>query len=543
MISPGERVWLTRAIIISLLLANLPLVLGFLKAPSGTTYTGIDSTAPGDVNVYLSYLEQARQGQLVFRDLFTSEPQRPMLFNPFWLALGWLSSLLHLPGLAMYFLSRIVLGAVLLAVIYIGTTIIFADVLRRRIAFLLAVFASGIGAWAAPFIDAWFHGNVPEPGWPMDLWVSEAFTFLSLHHSPHFLAATILILLVVWWLMRVVEGRGLKPALYAGLAMLALFSFHPFHAVTLGLITVAFFLTAFMHHHQHLWRTLGNYALAWLIATPAILYHAWIVLRDPLGSGRAAQNILLTTWPGVTVLSYGFLLVGAVVGAVLLWRTTALRSRLLVAWVIAHLMAIYAPVFFNRRLTQGLNIALALLAAAAVAVVIERWRAKRPRSTTEYFLPVMGLFVLGLSTLWVTAKDLSVLLGVSGRDRPLYFYLQHDYRDAFRWLRNSTDREVIVLSSPVTGNFIPGWSGRRVVAGHNIETIRFEEKRLAIRRFYDLRENDEWRRMFLERTGATHVVVGPWEGMLGAFDGQGVPYLRLAFERPTVRVYRVDAGT
>lgn len=539
MISAEHR-WVIWVSVIALVLANLPIALAFLTAPSGTVYTGIDSTAPGDVNVYLSYLEQARQGHLVFRDLFTSEPQRPMIFNSFWLGLGLLGSLLRLEPLAVYFLSRIVLGAVLLILLYGLASKVFQDVRLRHIAFVLAVFASGIGAWAAPIIDAWFHGNIPGPGWPMDLWVSEAFTFLSLHHSPHFLAATILILLTVWWLMRVVENRGLKSALYAGVGMLALFSFHPFHVVSLAYITIGFLMVVLLRSKRDFVRVFMSYGLTWLIASPAIVYQVWLILHDPLASGRAQQNILPTSWPGIAGLSYGFLLVGAIGGAVLLWRQKTLRSQLLVVWAAAHLLAIYAPVFFNRRLTQGLNVVLALLTAAAIAFLWER----RPnrflrRSFYYYLVPIVGLVMLSMSNLWVFAQDLSYLVGAQGRQPQFYFFLNRGYAHAFRWLRERGDDGSVVLSHPVTGNFIPGWSGRRVVIGHNVETLKFEEKRPNVERFFSTTESDEQRRNFLQSTRTTHVIVGPWERMIGGFDARGVGYLQPVFTEDGVTIFRV----
>lgn len=533
-----ERRWLVWVIVLAVIIANLPSALGFLAAPADTTYTGIDSTAPGDVNVYLSYLEQARQGNLLFRDLFTGEAQRATIGNPFWLGLGLIGSVLNLPPVATYFLARIVLGALLLLLIYALAAKFFSDLRRRRIAWLLAVFGSGIGAWAAPFIDTWFRHNVPGPAWPMDLWVSEGFTFLSLHHSPHFLAATILILLSVWWMMRAVEDRGLKPVLYLGLAMLGLFSFHPFHVVSLGLVTIAFLVVTWLVRRREILRQVGRYAMAWLIASPAIAYQAWLILRDPLAAGRAAQNILLTTWPGITVLSYGFLLVGAVVGAVLLLRQATLRVQLLVAWAIAHGAAIYFPVFFNRRLTQGLNIALALLAAVAVAALLGRLERTARKATGLVWLSVSGLFLFGMSTLWVTAQDLSYILS-SGRRAPHYFFLDRGYNELFQWLRVNGDDKTVVLSAPISGNFIPGRSGRRVVIGHNVETVDFEAKRREVVRFYSGQESAAWRTAFLRRSGATYVVFGPWESQIGSFAGDNDPNMILVFSRDSVRLYRV----
>ncbi len=533
-----ERRWVLIVTAIALVVANLPAMMGFLTAPAGTVYTGIDATAPGDVNVYLSYLEQVRQGHLLIRDLFTAGPQRALL-NPFWLALGLFGSVTGLPPLAVYFLSRILIGGVLLLLVYWLISFVFDDVRRRKIAFILSVFASGIGAWAAPFIEAHFQGNVPGRFWPMDLWVSEAFTFLSLHHSPHFLAATILILLSGALLVRSAEQRSLRHAIAAGLAMLALFSFHPFHVVSLAYITVGFLVTLVIVQRREAVGHLARFALAWLIASPAVAYHIWLIRSDPLSSARAGQNILLTTSIGTTVLSYGWLLVAAVGGSVVLLRRGTLRNRLMVAWAAAQALSLYAPIFFNRRLTHGLNVVLAVLAAAGVARAIDRLRQTRLRALTAGpAVAIIGLLLFGMSTLWVTSQDLSFILGQKGRHLPYYFFLADDYRGALQWLREHGTERTIVLSAPITGNFVPGWSGRSVVVGHNVETVRFDERLDEARRFFT-DETDAERAAYLEKNGITHVIVGPWERKLGPFSGANVPYLRPAYQQGEVSLFEV----
>ncbi|MBI4426133.1 MAG: hypothetical protein HY567_01005 [Candidatus Kerfeldbacteria bacterium] len=534
-----EKRWLVLMSLVIVAVANVPLLLGFLTTPSGTVYTGIDSTAPGDVNVYLSYLEQARQGNLVFRDLFTTESQTGTLFNPFWLVLGWLGGSIGLPPLATYLLARLVLGFLLLLVIYWAASFFFTDVRHRRLAWLLASVAGGVGAWAAPFIEAHFGNSLPGGAWPMDLWVSEAFTWLSLHHSPHFLAASILIVVTVVILIRVAEAGQWRRGWLAGATMAVLFSFHPFHVVSLALVTAGLLLVVVLTETKRFWPVLGGYTLAWLVAAPMVGYQAWSALRDPVGAGRAAQNILPTTWPWVTVVSYGFLLVAAVVGAVMLWRGGPLRRRLLVAWGAAHLVAIYAPVFFNRRLTHGLNIVLALLAAPAVLGLFD-WL-KRQSSLKKFHEAVaLSLFVVlfGLSPLWVYGQDLSFLLD-RGRNFPYYFYLSTDYRDAFVWLRQNTPLKSVVLSSDITGNFVPAWAGRTAVIGHNVETLEFSRKRQELQQFFDPATGDDWRRQWLSEQNVTHLTLGPWEIRLGSYQPNNTPLLAPVFQRGSVTVYAV----
>jgi hypothetical protein len=543
MISAPERRWLLIAIIVALLAANLPVVLGFFTAPHETQFTGIDSTAPGDVNVYRSYLEQAYQGHVVFRDLFTGEPQQARIINPFWLVLGLIGSLFHLPALLVYFGTRVLLGAVFLWLLYKIASELFEKALTRKIAFLLAVFGTGIGAWIAPIVSAVFHGAQLEPAWPMDLWVSEGFTFLSLHHSPHFLAATILIVLSVALLARSLERSSTRDAAIAGCCMLGLFSFHPFHVLSLGTITFGFAVFGLVRNYRDGIRTIGRFLLAWFIASPAIAYQAWLILKDPFAAGRAAQNILLTTPILTTVASYGLLLVCAVFGACMLLKRHALRYQLLVVWGVCQAIAIYLPVFFNRRVTQGLNIALAFLAAVAVQHAYQRFVSKQYSMQRAIVFLVVCFLAFGMSTVWVSAQDLSFLLSSTGRQPKYFFFLPHDTAKAFSWLQRNGNNNTVVLSSPITGNFIPGWSGRRVYVGHNVETLKFKEKQDLAARFFRSDGIAEERQAFLRQNSITYVFVGPWERQIHGFNFQTEPYLQEVFSSTLVNIYRVTGST
>lgn len=536
-ITPHEMRWVLKVTLVALLLANLPTIVGFFAAPHGTVFSGVSSIAPGDLNVYLSYLEQIRHGHLVFKDLFTAEAQVANVINPFWAMLGLLGSVLRIAPLACYYLGRAVFGVLLCIVLYRFAAYFFDDIVRRRTAFMLAVFASGIGAWAEPFLRLMDRS---VEAMPMDLWVSEAFTFLSLKHSPHFLAVSILIVGTVWFMIRSAERSSMRDAVYAGCCMLTLFSFHPFHVLSLAPVTIAMLVTVFVVRRPQFWRQCGRYAVAWAIASPAILYQALLILYDPLAKGRAAENILVTPSIGYTLLGYGFLLVGAIIGSVYLIRTKQLRFQLLVAWALAHGLSIYAPVFFNRRVTHGLNIALAMCAAAAAPLVFASIRRIRlPDMFRVAIICIIAFLTLGLSNVWVLAQDLSFYLN-EGRTLPSLFYLTDDENGAFTWLEKNGNDSTVVLCGTIMGNFVPGRSGRRVVVGHNVETINISEKLKDVKTYFTPDTDDAWRQEYLAENLVTHVLVSSREERLGPFNTEKVAYLVPVYESPTVTIYQVS---
>src|SRR3972149_6906434 len=74
----------------------LPTLFGFLETPDGYYYNGIHNLTPGDFHLYLSYFEQARQGSLFFKDLYTGDADSPSFFNPYFLFFGLIGKIFNL---------------------------------------------------------------------------------------------------------------------------------------------------------------------------------------------------------------------------------------------------------------------------------------------------------------------------------------------------------------------------------------------------------------------------------------------------------------
>ncbi|MGD8473775.1 MAG: hypothetical protein PVH59_06600, partial [Anaerolineae bacterium] len=107
------------------------------------------------------------------------------------------------------------------------------------------------------------------------------------------------------------------------------------------------------------------------------------------------------------------------------------------------------------------------------------------------------------------------------------------------WLGKYTEPDDTVLSSFEVGNLIPGRIGHRVVLGHWIETIDYENKQAAVARFFAADTPDEERVALLEEQGVAYLFYGPQEQALGAFDPEGSRYLLQRFSRDGVHVYAV----
>ncbi|MBI3963739.1 MAG: hypothetical protein HY341_01950, partial [Candidatus Kerfeldbacteria bacterium] len=403
------------AIIVAVLvLTAAPYVVGMLATPKGAVFAGSHTLTPGDFSVYFSYLEQVREHTGLVRDLYTTEANVWPFFTPFWTTAGIVGAMLHLPPGITLHLVRLLLIAPFLAVVAVFVETIFRSSTMRRWAFVFIAFSSGSGMLVLPYLKPFLSAPPGYYHYPVDLWVPEAITFLTLYHNPLFIAALTGLVAAFTFLVRAFDAPGDRHAVFwAGAGAFVAILLHPFHAYTL-LATIGLYLLLRLAARRHLdGRQLRILVEVGLIALPAVLYHAAVLRLDPGAAGRAAQNInLMTTW-WLTIGSYGVLGLLAVVGVVIALRRqfSDHRRLFLVSWFVAHAFLIYAPLQFQRRLTEGWHIPMALLALIAIVAIGRAVFSRVPRivgdALTNPVLHVLAfVFIFTLSNANVIAVDL-----------------------------------------------------------------------------------------------------------------------------------------
>ena len=168
--------------LLATLLANLAWIDGLRHVPAGARLSGLHTLNSEDTPTYYAWIEQARRGQLRFRQLFTSEPHEPALVNPLFLLIGAFARATGLGNAAAYHAARVLLGLAMVPLLYAFLRVCLPGGPARAAARAILLFAGGLG-WLFRLAGA------PPDRWPIDLWVPEASLFLSLVESPLNLAS------------------------------------------------------------------------------------------------------------------------------------------------------------------------------------------------------------------------------------------------------------------------------------------------------------------------------------------------------------------
>lgn len=531
---PRDRRFFWVTVFVAMALAALPVVFGWALTPRGYEWYGTHAVSPGDPSVYYSYIAQGRSGRLLMFDALTGEAHQPTIFQPWWWLIGQVANLFRLSTPIIFVLSRLALIPLLLAAVWSAARWVFHGLTARRIAFLLATFSGGLGGIVTLIVR---HGEFRFTLFP-DLWVSEAYTMLTTLSNSHFLLVTAGLLYTLVAVERSWQTGRWRPTFLAGLVALGVLFIHPFHVLTWLMVWVG--LTAGRWIRRR--RFPAAYVVRWLtvvlLASPAIIYYGWQLTTDPLAAIRAEQNINLTLPWWRMLVGFGLLLPGAVIGLIR-WRPRDERWEWLVVLNLAYWVAIYLPLDFQRRLSQGMVVPLALAAVPAATPLWGRLR----RRAAGLRVSVVAAAALILSSSWLIAAGfIMVRYYRELTAAPLYqFYLTPETRDLIQYIRAATPTDQPILATMSNSSVIAGLTAHHVYVAHTVETLHFHQKFEAMRTFYQSADRQEQAET-IRRGRICYILDGPRERAYGqAFQPSAWPEVTRVWSGPTTALYKMNS--
>jgi len=523
-----------------IIITSLPFVYGYLSAPAGQYYLGFHNLAPGDYSVYFSYILQFYQGHFLFSDLYTAEPQSGNIINTFWDLTGLAGKIFHLSPFWAFHLARILAIPALISVLYLFAHRYFPVTSQRRLAIIFFLFATGISALLAPFFYKNFYEVNGYINLPMDLWVAESNIFLSMLHSGHMIASLVLLMLIFHWSLKFLEKNNYKYSLMAGLGALALLSFHPFPLPIIFCVLTVFWLAISSRDRRINWFFFKHILIIFFISLPLLVYYFIELNFDLVTIIRAKQNICLTPAWYFLFTGFGFLLIFGAIGC---WRYVREHNfkdnnQLFIAvWLPVQLALIFLPFNFQRRLVGGLQIPLTIFALAGLAACHREFKNNKIFSkyifNNKLLLIFLFISLFTLSNFFVLALDIH---SITARAENYYPVKEID---AMNWIKNNLGEQNLILANPkISGHFIPGIAGRRVFAGHWVETIFYNQKTVAVDWFFNAETSDDEKLNFLSKNKITHIFYGQSEKKLGGYELDNKPYYREVFGNEAVKIYQ-----
>ena len=498
--------WL--AVIIFLTAISFQDALGLLRHSPDSFYYLPDT----DVNVYFSYLDQAREGQFLFYNQFTSEGQPARLFFPLWAVGGYLGRLFSLNNQKIYLILKLVLAAGLLYLVF------------RFFEFLLNPAFSGAKSnnWTSPE-QGWFW-----PAWLLTIFgggslawgQAHDFLFMSLL-NPLVSLALILLLGIFWLTAFFLKKPNYLISLAAGSLALLLTLIHPYDGLAVFMVlSLQIVLTAVFRP-----ASLKKYLLHYLVVLAGIflgyLYYFYLFHNFPAFAGWLAQNVLPHKGLAWFIKSFGPFYLLAVLGLFYLIKDKryAGQFNLMVSWLAAVLLFLVLPVFTAAKLFIGLTIPLGLFAGYFILRLSQRLKS----SYLKFLAIFLTVIILSLYNFSLLATDSAAVVK---RTQP--FYLPLDYLKPVLWLKDNLSLTETVLASDKWDTFIGG-----------NQTNRSADKIRLLNRFYGDNQSDGQKLEFLKTYSVDYVYFSPAEKEKGDFRPQEKDYLKEVYNDGWAQIFRV----
>jgi hypothetical protein len=529
-------------VVLLLVVTSIPTVFGYVSSPPDKWFSGITYNVH-DTAQYLSWMREAGTSLLTDNKL-TAEPNARVFVNLHWWIPGRLAHVFGLSLSQVYHLFRLVSVPLLALVTYAFCAALFPDRRKRRFAFLLGTFTSGLGwVWV---VVKYIAG---ELYFPHDVYTTPGNAFWVMLASPHLAFAAALTLGVLLLALFSVERRRFGYAL--GAAGLALFLGlgHIYDLVTVWAVLALFGLLLVLRDGWS-WRVFFSLGVVVLVSAPAALYWGWVSSdAHPAWQEALAQYDNLGAFTPdpphlLILLGVTFLLALATFDGLVPLRDQADGGLLIKCWFVLVPFLVYLPLHFQVMLLTGYHLPMAVLATVGLFDRVLPWL--RDRVSTGLMVrwlagdrlgrlvPLLLLLVVAMTNLYLLAWR---VVDLNRHDYP--FYLYRDEVAAMRWLEEHTDPDEVVLSSLVVGHFIPGMTGDRAFLGSGVMTLNFGRKEAMVAAFFDSDTPESERQAVVQTYDVRYIFYGPAERALGEYDPAQSSFLSEVFDAPAVSVYRV----
>jgi hypothetical protein len=538
-----EYLWVALGILILNLFSYVPTLQNYVHAPPDRYYWGGSVEEPIDA---VGNLDTIREGYL--GDWYRTPPDTstistvPTVLKIEYILIGQTGRFLHIDPLLMYYISKILLSAATMLVIYTVIRSVFATPAERVVSFLLTLFATSV------IVPAPWSQNILM-NFPAD--VSVFIRFTSAAH--HYLLGILLSITSVFFLGKALDNpRHIRFLLLAIALGIASGLTNAPSIVPILLSVPVFFLirTAQYPLKKILTREtplLASYVIGVSLSFVYLKYMSQFFNYDALA--RTEQMVGFNPVPELYLFAVGipYVLSFFAIPYVLKKKHTFLT--LLLPWIIVHPVAtfIIAPILNmnkSRLFLTAYFVVFAILATAGLSYIASLIRRIHPVKNLTFWV-FLAAAVVTIGSGFFAYKESSARLKVQYtiEEDFSFGYPKRKFMDAVWWLRDHTKKNDIVLSDIYAGTLIPAFAGNRVLISFwfLIESPElFYKTYPQVLKFYSRAMTDTEASAFLHSNSISYVALR-YENQATLTPVRGLPYtiLTQVYADDTAAVYKV----
>lgn len=525
------------SILIILGLNITPLVAHIRHAPTGRTFAFIHNNAQ-DFYFYNALMNEGKGGAWLTYDPYTHEQHRSSIIFSYFLWLGKLAGLFHMPTAVLYHTVRLLFGAATVGAAWI--LIKRFGIPYPRLTFLFFLFA-------APFLHTIPDGDkvitVPFMHWWTGMDPVRRFAYLPHHMVGSFLLITSFLLLTAF-----VQSKKKKFLLWAGACIPILAFIHTPSLFIILLILPIAGIIYFLPRYKN-WYCIGLLVLYWFIGLFSLVFMLSQTGKGfPWSQYIEWEKTLQFPVPQELIGALGILTPFAVLGAARALSSASFPLILSACWLFvpfAFLPLARTLGFSNIRLIQGTPyLPLSILAVLGIKTLEEMIGIillklyKNPKFKVQSSNQVQNpkhLALRHLRLIWHLKFELGNFLSPifaftlftvatfptlqwSLKDQvreywPIFgnIYIDNRLFSAFDFIDKNYPPRTVVLSTFYTGNYLPAYTHISTYLGHFGYTMDTNTKEKETNEFFSGKMPLEKAHALLKRNTITLVFQGPEE--------------------------------
>jgi hypothetical protein len=413
-----------------------------------------------DANTYLAKMREGLEGSWSWTNRYTTEASPAAYLFMFWILLGHVAALTHLPLIAVFHLARSAGAFALCAGVWLFVRHFIQEPGPRRFAFLFCTVGLGMGYVIQALGHPVIFGNQTDT---LDWRMPELTVFYSVLALPHFAWSGVFAAFGVALTMKAIQRGSLLLGAAAGLCWLGQASIHPQMPILMGGATG---LAMLLRPARP--RGWAAAALAFAIPAPYVLYSYLAFIGNPevqrwtFHSKNALPpdtiSLVFALLPQIALAAVG------IPGAL---RRRTREDLFLVAWLVLLAAILYLPNpagDLRRRFLDALYLPLVVLGARGLyETILPRLRSLRTRRLVPF----------SYVTFAAVGSAFLVLAPLAVAGEPMYSVPAAEYQ-GLQWLgREPAGR---VLAMPGIGLYVPAYSADTVYVGHYDETFDYANK-------------------------------------------------------------------
>jgi len=526
--------------VFAIVITFLPFLFANLYTPATKQFMGILLNVP-DHAQYFSWMRSFAENFLISNKL-TPEPNPPVFFNLLWWSIAQLNKLFPFGYSGAIQFLRIVGGGCFIGMSYVCASAYFSDVYQRRLSLIVIVFGSGLG-WI--WVVEKYLFQLSDVRFPLDLYVAEGNTFLSLLGYPHFIAAALYVT-VFWFILKAWQTKRLRFAVLGGLLGQFWGWQHAYDLWIIYAVIGAFSLLLWIREKQFPWIMLKAGVILVGISFPPGLYSFLLTSIDPLWKNILEQFSnagVFTPSPLHLLLLMGIPLIFAIIQSIYEFKNFHQISDFdlfILGWFVISFVLVYLPVDYQIHMLNGWQIPFGLLAVKFWTGWIKKLSQKWSWLSNEWNKIKIQRVITWMIVLLVIPTNIYLFawrfVDLGRFDYP--YFLHNEELAAFQWLDENANENDVVFSSLTIGQYIPAWTGSTSFLAHWAQTVDYYAKENFVNQFYKSAQLNSQQISMLNQFSIDYVFWGPAEKSIGSSDLDLIDQLEPVFSNDLVRIYR-----